>query len=344
MSNWRQLCDEPSSAELAQISRRLNRNKQTREIVMHTGWGRFLGIGLLCCGVAAGCSAASENKSAITTSGGLPAGGGAVAAAASTSAGRPEPSQDQAAVVPAPTGSGSTGGPPVAAEAFRAIIWNAAMTVESPDVPATLAAIKTAAIKRDSSVSAEESTLGDAPVGRLTLRTPPTELVGLQNDINQLGSVVERTQKGDDVTVQVVDLDARVKTQQQSVIRTRAFLDKAQNLSELAQMEAELTRREGDLESMLAQQRALSNQTSLATLTVTVRKTVAKQAVRLVAKSKGFVEGLPGIGHSLAAGGRAGWVVLRLILVGLAYAWPFILVAMPLMWFARRRLIGQRAS
>ena len=305
--------------------------------------------------ISLGACSASESKSAATTQ---PRSVGESSAADSTAATFGEATSTAAAMsttaaandaggnpAVATTTIPSAGGTPVAAEAFRAIVWNAGMTIVTLDVPGVLTKIRDIAATHNASVSDESSTLGETPKGHLTIKSPPRELKALQDDIAALGTVTERTQKGQDVTLQVVDLDARIKTQQESVARTREFMTRTQNLGELAQMEGELTRRQSDLESMIAQQQSLANQVGLATLTVTVQKTPDKPAEIAKAKpGKSFVAKIPGVGHALAAGGHAAWVVLRLILVGLAYGLAFIGLLSPLVFVAWRRRRMSRAS
>jgi hypothetical protein len=50
----------------------------------------------------------------------------------------------------------------------------------------------------------------------------------------------------------------------------RALMAKANTVGEIVSVESELTRRESDLESLLAKQKNLALQTDLATLTLTV--------------------------------------------------------------------------
>ena len=50
----------------------------------------------------------------------------------------------------------------------------------------------------------------------------------------------------------------------------RACSPKATSISEIVSVEGELTRREADLESLLAKQKSLAGQTQLATITLTL--------------------------------------------------------------------------
>ena len=80
-----------------------------------------------------------------------------------------------------------------------------------------------------------------------------------------LGTVVNQTQQAEDVTAQFVDLESRIATARDSVARVREFLGRTTNVNELAGLEAELTRRETELEQLVATQQGLAARAALAT-------------------------------------------------------------------------------
>jgi hypothetical protein len=71
-----------------------------------------------------------------------------------------------------------------------------------------------------------------------------------------------------DVTGQVADVDARVNALRASVDRLTELLATAKDADVLVTIESSLSDRQQQLESMEAQQRSLTDQVSLATLTV----------------------------------------------------------------------------
>jgi hypothetical protein len=95
-------------------------------------------------------------------------------------------------------------------------------------------------------------------------------------------------------------------------------------------LEAELGKRQADLEALQAQQRALADQTALATVTVTLTSSQAPVAAE---ESTGFLAGL-----------KAGWsaftaaLVTGLTVIGAVL--PFLVVLVPLAllvrWWVRR--------
>lgn len=164
-----------------------------------------------------------------------------------------------------------------------------------------------------------------------TLRVPGTEVDALLRDLRALGTVTWSSRTADDVTAQVADVDARVESARASLNRVRLLMGRATTLGDVVTLEAELGKRQADLESLEAQQRALADQTALATVSVTLTSESAPVAA---AADTGFMAGL-----------KAGWsaftaaFVAALTVVGALV--PFLVVLVPVgalvWWLARRR-------
>lgn len=104
----------------------------------------------------------------------------------------------------------------------------------------------------------------------MTLRVPPAEFVPALDAIAALGRELSRSRTAEDVTTQLADTSSRVRSQERSVERVRALLDEAATIGEVVQVEAELARREADLESLQAQLARLQDVTEMATIDVTL--------------------------------------------------------------------------
>ncbi len=163
-----------------------------------------------------------------------------------------------------------------------------------------------------------------------TLRVEGGKVDALLRDLRGLGTVTWSSRTADDVTAQVADVDARVQSARASLNRVRLLMGRATTLGDVVALEAELGKRQADLESLEAQQRALADQTALATVSVTLTSESAPVPAQA---DTGFLAGL-----------HAGWsaftaaLVAALTVVG-ALA-PFLLVLVPfgllLWWLARR--------
>ncbi|GLW95710.1 DUF4349 domain-containing protein [Actinokineospora globicatena] len=165
----------------------------------------------------------------------------------------------------------------------------------------------------------------------LTLHVPSDRLDKALEKITAAGQVRNRAQTAQDVTEQVVDVESRIETQRASLARVRALLDRAGTISEIVQLEGEVTRREAELESLLKRREALAG--SVALSTVTVRISVDGAAPPVTEDDDSFL-------GALATGWRAfldaGSFVLRVVGTVLPFA---VVLGVPayLLWRARRR-------
>ena len=164
----------------------------------------------------------------------------------------------------------------------------------------------------------------------LRLRIPPGAFDATVGRLAGLGEETSRRLGSDVVTDQVVDLDSRLATQRASVARVRALLADAKTLGEVVQVEAELTRRTADLESLEARLGALTAQVDLGTLELSL---TTAGPVDAAGGPPGFRDGLRHGLDALQAVGRAFGVA-----AGALLPWsPVLLGAGLLLWRARRR-------
>lgn len=116
---------------------------------------------------------------------------------------------------------------------------------------------------------------GDAGMGRpgsatLTLLVPPDRLDSVLGRLEELGDLTSFDQFAEDVGDQLADLETRIENARASVQRTRELLERATSLQDLVFLEDELTRRETDLERLLATQAQLEGRVALSTLTLEI--------------------------------------------------------------------------
>jgi Domain of unknown function (DUF4349) len=209
----------------------------------------------------------------------------------------------------------------------QSIIRTASLTVRASGVVATAGRAE-ALVGAVGGYVADESTSADpahpaAAQAVLTLRVPADRLDGLLAQLRRLGTLVTEGQSSSDVTSQVIDVQARLVTQQASVARVRALLAKARTIGEVVEIEGELTQREATLESLEGQAKQLTDQTALATVTMTV---VGPAAVPppVPASTSGFR-------HGLSQGWHAFVTVTTWLLTGLGAALPFVILALPVL-------------
>ncbi|MCX5210367.1 DUF4349 domain-containing protein [Kitasatospora sp. NBC_00240] len=182
--------------------------------------------------------------------------------------------------------------------------------------------------------------------GQIVLKVPSGSYQKTLDQLAALGKVVSRNSQADDLTQQVVDVASRVQSQQASVERVRALMAQAKSLADVVSLEAELSRRQADLESLQKQQTELTAKTSLSTITLELRReTAAPPPAEQAKKKDGF---WAAVGKALGGGWHVLSTIAKGLLIALAAVAPFLLVLAPLGWMlwylARRRKAARPAG
>jgi hypothetical protein len=239
-----------------------------------------------------------------------------------------------APVAAAPGEDGSQAGYTGAGVQQQKVISTGNVQLRSDDVGQAIFDVRKVVDEYTGTVS-EDDTQTDkdgAPLrSRMVVRVPTADFDHAMTELEKVGTLISSKRHSDDVTTQVLDMDARVEAQRRSIDRIQVLFDNATSIKDVVSIESELSRRQADLESLESQQRYLADQTSLSTITLSVERTPAK------AKPKpkpdhdeaGFLAGLSGgwgamksflVGISTVAGALLPWLVLALVLA--VPGWP----------------------
>jgi Domain of unknown function (DUF4349) len=173
-----------------------------------------------------------------------------------------------------PAASAGPGQPEVGAVDDAKIIRTGSMDLEVSDVPRAVREARDAIRAMGGYVGASQtSSIEDQPYAQITYRIPVDRwedaldaLRGLNGDTTK---VVSEQTESVDVTGQVVDLDARIRNLQASETALVAIAEQATRIQDILDIQAQITTIRGQIEQLEAQQKALADQTSYATLTVT---------------------------------------------------------------------------
>ncbi|RPK89786.1 MULTISPECIES: DUF4349 domain-containing protein [Streptomyces] len=217
------------------------------------------------------------------------------------------------------------------------VIRTATLSVEVKSVPKAVAAARAAAEGAGGLVATENTERLDDTyeTSHLVLRVPQARFQEVLGELSGSGKLLSRTSDAKDVTDQVVDVDSRIATQRASVTRVRELMDKAEKISDVVALEGELSSRQSDLESLLAQQASLKDRTSLSTITLDLTPPDAP-ADDGEKEDTGFLDALSG-------GWDAFVTMLRWIAVAFGATFPFLLtVALALLVW--RVLRARRAA
>lgn len=220
-------------------------------------------------------------------------------------------------------------------ELGRDIIRTARLTVRTERVAAAADEARSIVRRAGGIVSAEDTSAGGSRERRrsvLTLRVPANRYAEVLDSLGQLGRVQRQETSSDDVSLQVIDVESRIASSERALVRLRELLDRAESLSDVVSLENELQRREADLEALKGQQAYLDDQTSLSTITLTLRRPAEKEEPE--AAPAGFLAGL-----STGWGSLTG--MLSFVVTAVGVLLPFLVLAVLLMlplWLALRRL------
>jgi hypothetical protein len=177
-------------------------------------------------------------------------------------------------------------------------------------------------------VDSDDRTAGKHAYATLRLLVPPDDLRSVLTQLSKLGRETSRSGSTRDVTTEVADVNSRVASAEQAITRLRTLYAKAAKVRDVISIESELNRREADLESLQAQQRALSRKTSMATITLQLT-TANKPVHHAAAKHRGgFLGGLHRGWDAFRS--AAGWLA-----TALGAILPFLLVVLVLAIGAR---------
>jgi len=145
--------------------------------------------------------------------------------------------------------------------------------IVAKDIPAVRSSLD-AILVRNHGYAAEMTVYtpsDDAPSLRASLRIPAANLAAAIGDLRGLGQVANESESGEDVTQQHADLDQRLKTARDTEERFRAILkQRTGTVNDVLQVEEEIARVRGDIESMEAEQANLVHRVDFVSIDLSV--------------------------------------------------------------------------
>ncbi len=109
------------------------------------------------------------------------------------------------------------------------------------------------------------------------LRVPVAALEPTVDRLAELGEVRERTLSTENVTAEVLDLDARITNLRSLSERLRALLDRTTEIDEILRIEAELTRVQSELDSLESRVARLRGLARMSSISLTLERQRPKQ-------------------------------------------------------------------
>jgi len=165
------------------------------------------------------------------------------------------------------------GGGQIAAVDDAKIIRTGSMSLEVTDVVSALRVARDAIIGFGGYVGASTtSNDGDQPSAQITYRIPADKWEAALDSLRGLNGltkkVVTEHTEAVEVTSQVIDLEARIMNLRASETALQGIAAKATKISDVLEVQAQLTQTRGEIETLTAQLKDLNDRAGYATLTV----------------------------------------------------------------------------
>jgi hypothetical protein len=187
--------------------------------------------------------------------------------------------------------------------------------------------------------SSNEATVDDkASEGTLTIRVPADRFVAARSALAGLGTVEHQELGGQDVTAQIVDFDARIRSLQAQEQALSAILGRARSVGEVLEVQGQLFNVRQQIEQLQAERANIDAQASMATITATVFEPGAA-----VTKAKPRPEPATGLARSWDRAWDAAIAVIGGMVIVTGVLLPIALLAL-IGWVLWRLSVGRRRT
>ena len=177
----------------------------------------------------------------------------------------------------------------------QAVIRTGSVSLRSDDVAETRFEVQELVDEHKGQISedkTETDKTGAALRSRMVLRVPSADFDDVMDQLGKLAILASTSTTSEDVTTQLIDVEARIAVQERSVSRVRTLLTRAESIRDIMAIEAELANRQAQLDSLTQQQAWLKDQTSMATISVHLQRTEKAATAPKKEDRTGFLAGL----------------------------------------------------
>ena len=157
----------------------------------------------------------------------------------------------------------------------RKIVYTASMRMESTRFDDARAALL-AAVEDCGGYLESTDQSGSAKEGSrwvyYTVRVPAVQYTAFLEQAGQAGSVLNLNESAQDITLEYVDVQARLESLESKKARLEALADKAETTADLLEIENQLTEVQYQLESYTRQMKVMDNQVDYCTVDISLRE------------------------------------------------------------------------
>lgn len=213
------------------------------------------------------------------------------------------------------------------------IIKNGNLRFQTSDLDKTTAQIFEAVSKHKAQIQEDrEGKNYNSLYRNITIRVPSKDFESLVTDVSQGVAYFDTKEiSSQDVTEQFIDIEARLKAKKELENRYLELLKKAQKVSEILEIERELSKIREEIEAKQGQLNYLQNRVSMSTLAIHFYKQTTNTGVTASYGSKMW---------NAIKGGFQG---ISAFFLGLLYIWPFIILSI-VAFYAIRKKIRKRKN
>lgn len=208
------------------------------------------------------------------------------------------------------------------------IIKEASLRFETNDLDETFNQIQKAIKESGASVQIDSEGKDYNSVFRnITVRVPSQNFDSFIENVSKGVSYFERKEiSAQDVTEEYIDLTSRLNTKRKLEKRYLEILQKANKISEILEIEKQLSAIREEIEAKEGQLKYLESRVSESTITIEFYKTIAeKQGVQT------------SYGSKILNAIKTGFFEISSFFISLISIWPFILLFLVIAYFIRKR-------
>lgn len=154
----------------------------------------------------------------------------------------------------------------------RQIIQRATLIVRVPSASEAVKKAESLVVKAGGFVEASsiEARTGQKPWARLTLRVPSTKLSATLDELEKLGTRISRNITRDDVTTQLVDMDARLRNLRAQEAALLEIFKRATKIADVMEVQQRLADVRSEIERLDAQRAQMRELVALSTIELTL--------------------------------------------------------------------------
>jgi DNA repair ATPase RecN len=161
------------------------------------------------------------------------------------------------------------------------------------------------------------------PSGEITLRVVPDDFNKLMARLGELGTVIEHSTQREDETNSVINTDAQLKNLTSFRDSLRAMLLKSPRVSDLVEIEKQLSETQAQIDSATMQRKALANEVEKISVEVSFRAEAISDASGSGQIARAFLQ----VGTVLADS-------IANLVTTIVFLLPWTIIGIPAIWFS----------